>query len=104
VTRFWPVAESAQADYEALRKRALSADDSAPLDVAAARFQRLGLAGLILGPSSAPVWVPSLIGAQRPRWSPHSDPRREALADCYAEVVGAARFALPLLLCKEALP
>jgi len=103
VTRFWPVGESAQADYEALRERALNHDDGAPLDLAAARFQRPGLAGLILGPSSAPVWVPSLIGARRPRWSPHSDPRMGALADCYAEVLGAARFALPHPR-KEALP
>ena len=102
MTRFWPVTESAQADYEALRERALNPDDGVPLDLAGARFQRLGLAGLILGPSSAPVWLPSLIGAQRPRWSPHSDPRLEAMADCYAEVLGATRSVLPHR-CTEAL-
>jgi hypothetical protein len=42
--RFWPLAEAAQADYEALRAAALTGE--APRDeLAAARFARRGLAG-----------------------------------------------------------
>ena len=64
--RFWPVAEAAQADYEALRAAALAGEQ--PRDeLAAARFARRGLAGLIAWPS---------VGAGLPR----RDRRRAAAA------------------------
>jgi len=52
--RFWPVGEAAQADYETLRERVL--EGTQLVDLAAVRFQRLGLAGLIASPASAPIW------------------------------------------------
>ena len=51
--RFWPIGEAAQADYEALRTTALAGEP--PRDeLAAARFARRGLGGLIAWPSSEP--------------------------------------------------
>ncbi|MDQ6669205.1 MAG: hypothetical protein M3069_00300 [Chloroflexota bacterium] len=55
----------------------------------AVRFQRLGLAALIASPASAPIWQAQLVGARRPRWSPHDDPRVRALAAGYSWLLGA---------------
>ena len=77
---FWPVGEAAQADYEALRADALAADPAATSSLAAARFARRGLAGLIVWPSSEPVFNGPVLGGLRPRWSPYDDPRMDALA------------------------
>lgn len=85
--RFWPVGESAQADYETLREQVLEGADL--LNLAAVRFQRLGLAALIASPASAPIWQAQLVGARRPRWSPHDDPRVHALAAGYAWLLSA---------------
>jgi hypothetical protein len=79
---FWPPAEPAQTDYEALRTHLLE-NDRLPDDLAAARFARRGLAGLITWPVSEPVFAAELRGASRPAWSPHADPRMEALAAGY---------------------
>jgi hypothetical protein len=78
VRRFWPAREAAQADYELLREVALA--DGGSLSVAAQRFERRGLAGLIAWPMAEPVFSPRLSGAARPAWTPHVDPRLEALA------------------------
>jgi hypothetical protein len=75
------VGEAAQADYEALRESVLQG--TPPLDLAAARFRRLGLAALITRPASEPLWQVQVIGARRPPWSPHVDPRVQALAATY---------------------
>ena len=50
--RFWPIAEPAQADYEQLREIVLAGGELGEL-LAARRFERRGLAGLIVacGPS-----------------------------------------------------
>ena len=53
------------------------------------RFERTGLAGLILQPSAPTVFSAVLLGAARPSWSPYADPRHEALADGYMLVLGA---------------
>ena len=82
---FWPPAEGAQADYEALRSAVLAG--TTPVSPAAARFFREGLAGLIRRPSAEPVFVASVQGAGRPAWSPHVDPRLEALAGGYRLVL-----------------
>jgi hypothetical protein len=82
---FWPPAEGSQADYEALRSAVLAG--ATPVGPAAARFLRDGLVGLIRRPSAAPVFVASLHGADRPAWSPHVDPRLEALAAGYRLVL-----------------
>ncbi len=76
--RFWPVAETAQGDYEALRCAVLAGADA--LTLSAARFARRGLAGLIAWPNAEPVFTATMIGAARPPWVPHADPRLEALA------------------------
>lgn len=76
--RFWPATEAAQADYEMLRRAALAGIDSSSL--AAARFARRGLAGLIAWPSAEPVFTATMIGAVRPPWVPDGDPRLGALA------------------------
>lgn len=75
---FWPATEAAQADYETLRQAALAGDE--PLSIAAGRFARRGLAGLIAWPNVEPVFAASVVGAARPPWTPHSDPRLDALA------------------------
>ena len=82
MSRFWPVAESAQADYEGLRAAVL-ATGALPADVAAARFARRGLAGLIAWPAAEPVFAAAFRGAARPAWSPYADPRLDALAAAY---------------------
>ena len=53
------------------------------LPLAAARFARRGLAGLIAWPSAEPVFVGDLVAAARPAWTPHEDPRVAALAAGY---------------------
>ena len=79
MSRFWPAAESAQADYERLRAAVL-ATGALPAEVAAARFGRRGVAGLIAWPAAEPVFAAGLRGAARPAWSPYADPRLDALA------------------------
>lgn len=98
--RFWPVQESAQADYEILRSHAMEGRASKTID--AARFARFGLAGLIARPSSGAILVATLVGARRPPWSPYMDPRQEALADGY-ELLLSSLCELSLDL-KEAHP
>jgi hypothetical protein len=78
VRQFWPALESAQSDYELLREMNLAGEAS--LSVAAQRFERRGLAGLIAWPAAEPVFSTRLSGAARPAWTPHVDPRLEALA------------------------
>jgi hypothetical protein len=75
---FWPAREPAQIGYETLRAAALAGTDLA--SVAAVRFARRGLAGVIAWPSGEPVLSATVVGALRPPWTPHSDPRLDALA------------------------
>lgn len=89
---FWPPIEAAQVDYEALRAHVLE-HDRLPDDLAAARFARRGLAGLITRPVSGPVFVAEMVGASRPAWSPHADPRLDALATSYQYLLDAAAAA-----------
>jgi len=79
--RFWPIGEGAQADYEALRKAVLAGEPMPSL--AAARFARRGLAGLIVWPVAEPLYTAVMFGAQRPAWTPYADPRLEVLAAGY---------------------
>ena len=95
--QFWPVAEAAQADYETLRAHVL-ATGAASDSLIAARFARRGLPGLIAWPSSAePVFDAALLGARRPPWTPHDDPRLDALAAGFALLLntGGAAAAAP---------
>lgn len=85
MSRLWLASEAAQADYETLREQALNGQGD--LSLTAARFARLGLAGLIARPTAEPIWVASLVAVRRPPWSPHLDPRAEALADGYASLL-----------------
>ena len=86
---FWPPAEAAQVDYETLRAHVL--EHRLPADgLAAVRFDRRGLAGLIAWPAAEPVFLPKLLGATRPPWTPHLDPRVSALAAGYQFLLGAA--------------
>jgi hypothetical protein len=90
---FWPVGEAAQADYEQLR--ALTLAGTPAVGAAAARFERYGLWGLLASPKAAPVYVvASVLGAQRPAWSPHEDPRELALADGFQIIVAASAATL----------
>src|SRR5215218_6300964 len=86
--RFWPAGEAAQADYEALRAHVL-ATGAPPDSLAAARFDRRGVAGLIAWPGAEPVFDAAVLGAARPPWSPHADPRLDALAAGFALLLGA---------------
>ena len=81
--RFWPVGQPAQADYETLRAHVL-ATGATPDSLIAARFTRRGLSGLIAWPSAEPVFHTELLGAHRPPWTPHHDPRLDALSDAFA--------------------
>ena len=71
---FWPPTEAAQVDYETLRAHALQPCGQ-PQGLAAARFARRGLAGLIAWPTAEPVFVAELLADARPAWTPHEDPR-----------------------------
>jgi hypothetical protein len=86
---FWPMGEAAQADYERLREAVLAGERLCSL--AAARFERRGLAGLIAWPTAEPVFGGVLVGAARDRWTPHADGRLEALAAAYEWVLHAGR-------------
>ena len=81
--RFWPVGEAAQANYEALRAHLLTTG-AMPESLIAARFARRGLPGLIAWPNAEPVFAAELLGAPRPPWTPHHDPRLDALAAGFA--------------------
>jgi len=78
--------EAAQSDYEILRCAVL--EGHVVSGAAALRFERRGLAGLILCPVSEPTFEVELVGANRPSWSPYEDPREEALARSYALLLG----------------
>lgn len=79
--QFWPAIEAAQSDYETLRLAALEGRTAS--GTAALRFERRGLAGLILCPVSEPAFEALLVGADRPAWSPYEDPRQQALSEGY---------------------
>jgi hypothetical protein len=81
-SRFWPVAEPAQAEYEQLRELALAGGSLDGL-LAARRFERRGLAGLISWPQAEPEYLGSVIGACRPAWSGSNDPREQQLRHAY---------------------
>ena len=85
---FWPPAEAAQADYEKLRSCVL-AGGCLPAGPAAARIARRGLAGLNAWPAAEPDFRAELCGEARPRWTPHADPRAQALAAAYQFLLDA---------------
>ena len=89
--KFWPPGEAAQADYEALRAAVLAGTPA--VGPAAARFARDGLAALIARPQTEPVFVASVVGASRPPWTPHRDPRLDVLADTFALLVNGDSLA-----------
>jgi hypothetical protein len=100
VQSFWPPVDAAQIDYETLRAHVLN-HAGMPDDLAAARFGRRGLAGLITWPVSDPIFVAELRGAARPAWSPHSDPRLGALATGYQFLLDtAAALPRPITMTK----
>jgi len=86
--RFRPIGEAAQADYEVLRKAALSGQPMQSLT--AARFARRGLAGLIAWPAAVPVYEATMIGAACAPWTPYADPRVDALAAGYELILRVA--------------
>ena len=86
---FWPPVDAAQVDYETLRAHVCE-HSRLPQGLAAARFARRGLAGLIAWPSAEPVFVAELVAALRPAWTPHEDPRVAALAAGYQFLLDAA--------------
>jgi len=83
---FRPFGEAAQSDYESLRRAVL--EGRALSGAAALRFERRGLAGLILCPVSEPSFEVEIVSASRPAWSPYEDPRPSALARGYALLLG----------------
>ena len=87
MSRLWPVAEAAQADYEQLRAAVLAG--LAPMGAAATRFEAAGMWGLIRRPASAAALTARLHGARRPAWTPYGDPRIGALADAYGLLLSA---------------
>jgi hypothetical protein len=83
----WPPGEAAQADYEALRVAALAGTPLA--DATAARFAHGGLAALIAHPLAEPVFFAVVQGAPRHPWTPHVDPRLDALVAGLRLLLGA---------------
>jgi hypothetical protein len=81
-SRFWPIAEPAQADYEQLRTIVLAGGEFGEI-LAARRFARRGLGGLISWPASEPEYLGSVVGARHPRWCGSEDPREQRLRDVY---------------------
>ena len=61
-----------------------------PDGMAATRFARRGLAGLIAWPTAEPVFTAEVIGAHRQPWTPHADPRLDALAPGFTVLLHAA--------------
>jgi hypothetical protein len=61
-----------------------------PGGLAAARFTRRGLAGLIAWPAAEPDFRARLLGAARPPWTPRADPREQALTATYQFLLDAA--------------
>lgn len=95
MSALWTADEAAQADYERLRQ---ATQAGVPLiGVAAERFARRGLAGLIAWPAAEPVFAATLVGAARPAWMPHVDPRAEALAGAYGLLLTVGPAAAPEL-------
>ena len=88
VRSYWPPTEAAQVDYETLRAHTLERS-GLPAGLAAARFTRRGLAGLIAWPAAEPVFVAELLATARPAWTPHEDPRVAALAAGYQFLLDA---------------
>jgi hypothetical protein len=87
------VGEAAQADYEQLRASSLAGTPA--LGAPGTRFERYGLWGLIVSPQSAPAYVlASVLGAQRPAWSPYQDPRELALSDGFQIIVARSATVL----------
>ena len=60
--------------------------------LAAARFARRGLAGLIAWSRTEPVYTATVIGAQRPAWTPYADPRLEVLAASYELILASSEI------------
>ncbi len=87
MSRLWPVAEAAQADYETLRTAALAGTPL--LGPSAARFESAGLFGLIHRPVAEPAFAAQLFGARRAPWTPYGDPRLDALGDTYELILAA---------------
>ena len=87
--RFWPICEPAQADYEQLREIVLAGGELGEM-LAARRFARRGLAGLISWPSAEPAYLGSVIGARRPPWCGSEDPRERQLRETYAFLLAVA--------------
>lgn len=83
----WPVTQAAQSDYEELRAVAIAGERS--ISVAARRFDQRGLAGLIAWPVSERMFAATLIGADRPPWTPHTDPRIDAVVAGYGLLLEA---------------
>lgn len=81
--------EGAQAEYEMLRAHVLEYGRM-PSSLAAARFARRGLAGLITWPSGETALRAEVSGARRPAWMPHRDPRADTLAAVFAMLLDTA--------------
>ena len=62
---FWPPVQAAQVDYGSLRTRVCE-PGRLPEGLAAARFARRGLRGLIAWPSAEPVSVAEACSGRRP--------------------------------------
>jgi hypothetical protein len=93
MSRFCSPSEPARRDYERLRCAVL-ATGRLPDELAAVRFARRGLGGLIAWPEAEPVFHAQLVGAPRPAWTPYSDPRTGALAAAYRLLLDTDTHAL----------
>jgi hypothetical protein len=68
--------------YEQLRAIVLAGGELGDI-LAARRFARRGLGGLISWPASEPEYLGSIVGARRPPWCGSGDSREQRLRDVY---------------------
>jgi hypothetical protein len=87
---FWPHGEQSQIDYEALREAVLAG--KVLENLAAARFERRGLAGLITWPRTGVIYTATVLGAERPPWTPYVDPRFDVLAAAYEMILASGNI------------
>jgi hypothetical protein len=85
----WPVTDHIQAEYESLRTLALA--DTQLGGPSALRFAQQGLVGLIAWRRIELQFSVSLVGAQRPPWTPYADPRLDVLSAVYEFLLGVGQ-------------
>lgn len=89
VSPAWLRPEPARIAYERLREQVLLGEDVEPDRLSG--FRELGLTGLLLGLPRQTCWQAAVQGARRPPWTPHQDPRQQALVNAFNFLLAALK-------------